>query len=137
MNEKDLLKELEQPIQQPEQVEFENDPLPEAAPIIGAEADTGETTGAQSVNMLQFGQMITSAYCNISDLVYKKIKKAPAAPEWAPEEKESIKGAFEAYLITLNIPMSPLVGLLSTLAMCEVLRYTIKPIPQQTAENDA
>lgn len=138
MQEKDLLKELEKPVEQPQNVEFEQDTTPEA--------QTPEIEAAQmpenqpNMNLLQFGQVITNTYCNISDLVYRKIKKTESAPEWQPEEKESIKTAFESYLVTLNVPMSPLMSLVATLATCEILRYTIKPQPakiiKEFNEND-
>ena len=138
MNEKDLLKELEKPVEQPQSVEFEQDTTPEAQT---PEIETAQMPENQpNINMLQFGQVITNTYCNISDLVYRKIKKTESAPEWQPEEKESIKTAFESYLVTLNVPMSPLMSLVATLATCEILRYTIKPQPakiiKEFSEND-
>ena len=138
MNEKDLLKELEKPVEQPQSVEFEQDTTPEAQT---PEIETAHMPENQpNINMLQFGQVITNTYCNISDLVYRKIKKTESAPEWQPEEKESIKTAFESYLVTLNVPMSPLMSLVATLATCEILRYTIKPQPakiiKEFSEND-
>ncbi len=128
MKEKDLLNELEKPVEQPESVEFEQD-----TNELGAQTPKTEQQqmpeSQPNMNMLQFGQVITNTYCNISDLVYRKIKKTESAPAWQPEEKESIKTAFEGYLMTLNVPMSPLMSLVATLATCEILRYTIKPTP--------
>ena len=138
MNEKDLLKELEKPVEQPQNVEFEQDTEAQAE-MPGIEQPQ-MPENQPNINMLQFGQVITNTYCNISDLVYRKIKKTESAPEWQPEEKESIKTAFESYLVTLNVPMSPLMSLVATLATCEILRYTIKPQPvkiiKEFSEND-
>lgn len=135
MTEKELIKELEEPVQQPQSVEFEEDTAKEEAQP--QTAGSLETTTAPAANMLQFGQLITNTYCNISDFVYKKIKKTPTAPEWQDEEKQGLRQAFENYLGTLNVPMSPLMQLVATLATCEVIRYTIKPIAPitQTIEN--
>lgn len=139
MNEKDLLKELEKPVEQPQNVEFEQDTPPQTSETQGIEQPQ-MPENQPNMNMLQFGQVITNTYCNISDLVYRKIKKTESAPEWQPEEKDSIKNAFEAYLVTLNVPMSPLMSLVATLATCEILRYTIKPQPakiiKEFNEND-
>lgn len=136
MTEKELIKELEEPVQQPQTVEFEEETTTtkEQQPQT---AGNLETANAPAANMLQFGQLITNTYCNFSDFVYKKIKKTPTAPEWQEEEKQGLKQAFENYLGSLNVPMSPLMQLVATLATCEVVRYTIKPIAPiaQTTEN--
>lgn len=134
MTEKELIKELEEPVQQPQTVEFEEETTKEKQPQTVGNVEAAPT---QAANMLQFGQLITNTYCSVSDFVYKKIKKTPTAPEWQEEEKQGLRQAFENYLNTLNVPMSPLMQLVATLATCEVVRYTIKPIAPitQTAEN--
>lgn len=134
MTEKELIQELEEPVQQPQSVEFEEETTKEQQPQTVGNV---ETAAAPAANMLQFGQLITNTYCSISDFVYKKIKKTPTAPEWQEEEKQGLKQAFENYLGTLNVPMSPLMQLVATLATCEVVRYTIKPIAPvaQTTDN--
>ena len=126
MTEKELIQELKEPVQQPQNVEFEEETTKEEQQpqTVG----NLETAAAPAANMLQFGQLITNTYCSISDFVYKKVKKTPTAPEWQEEEKQGLRQAFENYLGTLNVPMSPLMQLVATLATCEVIRYTIKPI---------
>ena len=134
MTEKELIQELEKPVQQPQTVEFEEETTKEQqTQTVG----NVEQAPAPAANMLQFGQLMTNTYCSISDFVYKKIKKTPTAPEWQEEEKQELKQAFENYLVTLNVPMSPIMQLVATLATCEVIRYTIKPIAPilQTIEN--
>lgn len=126
MTEKELIQELKEPVQQPKTVEFEEDtPKEEQQPQTVGNV---EQSPAPAANMLQFGQLITNTYCSISDFVYKKIKKTQTAPEWQEEEKQGLKQAFENYLGTLNVPMSPLMQLVATLATCEFIRYTIKPV---------
>ena len=86
-----------------------------------------------TMNLADFGQIITNTYCGISDTVYKRIKKTDTAPKWDSETKEAIKEALNAYLSTVNVVVKPIYGLLATLATVEIVRYTM-PVQQQLSE---
>lgn len=80
---------------------------------------------APVVSVAQFGAVLTSIYCGISDVVYKKIKNCKTAPAWEPETRQAINEAAAAVLSNYNVPMSPVWQLVITLATVEVMRYTL------------
>lgn len=82
-----------------------------------------------NINALLFCGAITETYCKISDLVYKKIKKAENAPKWDEETKEAIKMYLSESLKEVNLPVNkPYYALLVVVLFAELQRYTAKPI---------
>ena len=113
----------------------------EAEQPTGTEPEAEQPTGTEpeaeqpeqvTVNMLQFGQIVTNLYCGVSDFVYKKVKKADHAPKWDDETKQTMRESFELVLQQYNVQMTPTTQLLAVLAVVEVARYTL---PLQTDEN--
>lgn len=106
---------------EPEKIKFEesqNEQTTETAPDEQPEQVTA------NVNLMDFGNIITGVYCNVSDAVYKKIKKSETAPAWTPEMRQGINDALTAYLSTVNIAVKPIYALVATLATCEIMRYS-------------
>ena len=130
------LEEFEKMIdEQPQEVAA--DEVKEALQQAEAEQPTGTEPEAEqpeqvTVNMLQFGQIVTNLYCGVSDFVYKKVKKADHAPKWDDETKQTMRESFELVLQQYNVQMTPTTQLLAVLAVVEVARYTL---PLQTDEN--
>lgn len=96
------------------------------------ETEKPEQPEQVTVNMLQFGQIVTNLYCGVSDFVYKKVKKADHAPKWDDETKQTMRESFELVLQQYNVQMTPTTQLLAVLAVVEVARYAL-PLP--TDEN--
>lgn len=92
------------------------------------EADKPEAGEAEenTVNLMQFGQIITNVYCGLSDYVYRRIKKTLSAPEWDPETKKAIEQSLTAFLSQYNVQMTPTTQLIVVLATVETMRYTVK-----------
>lgn len=105
---------------------------PEAEQPTGTEPEAEQPTGTEpeqpeqvTVNMLQFGQIVTNLYCGVSDFVYKKVKKADHAPKWDDETKQTMRESFELVLRQYNVQMTPTTQLLAVLAVVEVTRYSL------------
>lgn len=111
--------EAEQPTETEPEADQPTEPTPEPSEQI-------------TVNMLQFGQIVTNLYCGVSDFVYKKVKKADHAPKWEDETKQTMRESFELVLQQYNVQMTPTTQLLAVLAVIEVARYTL---PFQTDAN--
>lgn len=79
-----------------------------------------------TVNLMQFGQIITNMYCGLSDYVYKRVKKTDSAPAWEPETKEAIEQSLTAFLAQYNVQMTPTTQLIVVLVSVEAVRYTLK-----------
>lgn len=122
--------------------EFKKEVLDDAKPVDEKEVQFAETPTEQpqeittteqpqdqqaTMNLMDFGGIITNVYCGISDTVYKKIKHTDNAPQWEAETKQAINDALTAYLSTVNVVVKPIYGLIATLATVEVMRY-MKPI---------
>lgn len=105
-----------------EQTEEKKPTTPEQAP---EDQQPTTPTAAPVVSAAQFGAVLTSIYCGISDAVYKKIKNCKTAPAWEPETRQVINEAAAAALSNYNVPMSPVWQLVITLATVEVMRYTL------------
>lgn len=120
-----------------QQAESEQDPdqIPTGSTQDPDQNPTGSTQDPEqvTVNMLQFGQIVTNLYCGVSDFVYKKVKKADHAPKWDDETKQTMRESFELMLQQYNVQMTPTTQLLAVLAVVEVARYTL---PLQTDENE-
>lgn len=101
------------------------EPQPEAAEPEAGEAEAGEAE-ENTVNLMQFGQIITNIYCGLSDYVYRRVKKTLSAPEWDPETKEAIEQSLTAFLSQYNVQMTPTTQLIVVLATVETMRYTLK-----------
>lgn len=106
--------EAEQPTETEPEADQPTEPTPEPSEQI-------------TVNMLQFGQIVTNLYCGVSDFVYKKVKKADHAPKWEDETKQTMRESFELVLQQYNVQMTPTTQLLAVLAVIEVARYTLPP----------
>lgn len=87
------------------------------------EADEAEEN---TINLMQFGQIITNIYCGLSDYVYKRIKKTSSAPEWEQDTKEAIEQSLTAFLAQYNVQMTPTTQLIVVLASVEAVRYTVQ-----------
>lgn len=79
-----------------------------------------------TVNLMQFGQIITNIYCGLSDYVYKRVKKTSSAPEWEQDTKEAIEQSLTAFLAQYNVRMTPTTQLIVVLASVEAVRYTVQ-----------
>lgn len=93
----------------------------------------------ESVNLMQFGQIITNIYCGLSDYVYKRVKKTSSAPEWEQDTKEAIEQSLTAFLAQYNVQMTPTTQLIVVLASVEAVRYTVqrpKMIQSNTENNE-
>lgn len=91
--------------------------------------NTIENGNNNNINALLFCGAITETYCKISDLVYKKIKKAAAAPKWDEDTKEAIKLYLSESLKEVNLPVNkPYYALLVVVLFAEIQRYTTNPI---------
>ena len=86
---------------------------------------TPEPSEQVTVNMLQFGQIVTNLYCGVSDFVYKKVKKTDHAPKWEDETKQTMRESFELFLQQYNVQMTPTTQLLAVLAVVEITRYSL------------
>lgn len=94
--------------------------LTQETPING----DGGKPDPQTINLNVFGAAVIGVYCKVSDLIYERIKKH-SAPQWDNETKQELTEQFNAVLAAYSIPVNkPIYGLLVTLAMCEVMRYT-------------
>ena len=103
-----------------ENIEFSNE-TPQANET---ETDPAQLAEQQpAVNLMDFGNVITNVYCNVSDMVYKRIKHTDTPPVWDDSTKQAINESLKAYLSTVNIVVKPLYGLIATLATIEVIRY--------------
>lgn len=90
---------------------------------------SSEINNNNNINALLFCGAITETYCKISDLVYKKIKKASTAPKWDEETKEAIKLYLSESLKEVNLPVNkPYYALLVVVLFAEIQRYTTNPI---------
>lgn len=102
-----------------------------------AQPEAGEAEES-TVNLMQFGQIITNIYCGLSDYIYKRVKKTSSAPEWEPDTKEAIEQSLTAFLAQYNVQMTPTTQLIVVLASVEAVRYTVQrpKIIQSKKENN-
>ena len=111
----------------PNNLEFETDVKPEETGNVAGNAGTAEISTppatAAALNLGDFGNMMVGAYCKLSDVVYTRIKKA-APPEWDADTKKLLNDAIKPVLSQYNVPVTPLTGLLATVATVEFVRYT-------------
>lgn len=125
--------------------EFKKEVLDEAKPVDetqvimeeeAAAMPQGEETAAAmpqgeqpqvTMNLMDFGGIITNMYCGISDTIYKRIKHTDNAPKWEAETKQAVNDALTAYLSTVNVAVKPIYALIGTIATIEVMRY-MKPV---------
>lgn len=109
-----------------EQIKFENETTTEEEKLTNDNLQGEQEQGAHvTMNLLDFGTIITNVYCGLSDTVYKRIKKTDSAPKWDTETKTAINDALSAYLSTVNVAVKPIYALIATLATVEVVRYTM------------
>lgn len=122
--EKELKKEINEETPNVEEI---NEETPKQEEKKGVQTnDVGENT---NINALLFCGAITETYCKISDLVYKKIKKAESAPKWDEDTKEAIKLYLSESLKEVNLPVNkPYYALLVVVIFAEIQRYTTKQI---------
>lgn len=115
-----------------EQIKFENETTTEEEKLTNDNLQGEQEQGAPvTMNLMDFGNIITNVYCGVSDTVYKRIKKTDTAPKWDAETKNAINDALSAYLQTVNVAVKPIYGLIATLATVEIVRYTM---PLQLSE---
>ena len=137
------IEELEKELnEQPQEVNKEavTEALKQAEePQTEATKPEAEEAEENTVNLMQFGQIITNIYCGLSDYVYKRVKKTASAPEWEPETKEAIEQSLTAFLAQYNVQMTPTTQLIVVLASVEAVRYTVqrpKMIQSKTENNE-
>lgn len=126
----------------PDRADLDKITLPEGMQEPEQEAagkeEAGETPDDGSVTMSigQFAVTAVSIYTKVSDMVYKRIKKAETAPKWTSDEMDSLASAATPVLEQYNIRVSPITNLLVTIAVIEAMRYA-KPVENQqnTQEN--
>ena len=87
--------------------------------------ENSKQTTPPALSWGQFGVVLTSIYCSISDAVFKKVKNCKTAPAWEPETRQAISETTAALLESYDVPMSPVWQLVITLAMVEATRYTL------------
>ena len=116
VNEANLKFENEEPTKEPA---TEQDPTPTPP----------QTAAPRTMSLAQFSGVIVGAYTKLSDTVYIKIKKG-IPPAWDNDTRALIVEALEPVLTQYNIPVTPLTGLLGTLATIEFMRYTSLSNPQ-------
>lgn len=83
----------------------------------------------RTMSLAQFSGLIVGAYTKLSDTIYIKIKKG-IPPAWDNDTRKLIVEALQPVLTQYNIPVTPLTGLLGTLATVEFMRYTSLSNPQ-------
>lgn len=77
-----------------------------------------------TVSLATLANTVTSLYCGVSDIVFKKIKKQEA-PQWGGDIKAAISEQVAACLEGYNVPVDkPIYSLLITIAIAEGLRYS-------------
>lgn len=133
--EKEFEKEVE-PVNEAN-LKFENEEPPKEQATEQATNPTPPQTAApRTMSLAQFSGVIVGAYTKLSDTVYIKIKKG-IPPAWDNETRALIVEALEPVLTQYNIPVTPLTGLLGTLATIEFMRYTSLSNPQlNVTKND-
>lgn len=110
----------------------EQEPADSGSPASGEEDGDGSVT----MSIGQFAVTAVSIYTKVSDMVYKRVKKAETAPKWTSEEMDSLASAATPVLEQYNIRVSPITNLLVTIAVIEAMRYA-KPVEnQQNTQND-
>lgn len=113
-------------VEEVKKTEFDEQQTGAPSPTPGNDPEVVAADGEQrQMNLMQFGQIATTVYCSISDLIYKKVKGTIAAPEWSNESKEVMQEAIEGVLSGYNVPMSPIWQLVFTVGAIEVVRYTL------------
>lgn len=129
MNETEFKKEVLTDVNKvdEEQIKFENETTTEEEKLTTKDnlQEAQEQGAPVTMNLMDFGTIITNVYCGLSDTVYKRIKKTDSAPKWDAETKTAINDALSAYLSTVNVAVKPIYGLIATLATVEVVRYTM------------
>ena len=126
-------KETVEPVNE-ENLHFENEepakePAKEQTTEQAPNPTQPQTAAPRTMSLAQFSGVIVGAYTKLSDTIYIKIKKG-IPPAWDNDTRALIVEALEPVLTQYNIPVTPITGLLGTLATIEFMRYTSLSNPQ-------
>lgn len=133
--EKEIKKEINEETKKVEVVEeLETQTKEKQTNETAGDGEIVENANNNTINAMLFCGAITETYCKISDLVYKRIKKAANAPQWEEETKDTIKLYLAESLKEVNLPVNkPYYALLVVVLFAEIQRYTTNNILQNAS----